>query len=124
MDIVEHLIRYTSLGIETLAAIVVGVGSLNAFAKALFRKHERRSEHYESVRVELGRSLTLGLELEIGADILRVATAPTSRHIGMLAAIIGVRSALNYLLERDIEHMQSRLAADQQAGADGAKSSA
>ena len=72
MDIVEHLIRYTSLGIETLAAIVVGVGSLNAFAKALFRKHERRSEHYESVRVELGRSLTLGLEFEFGGDMMRV----------------------------------------------------
>jgi uncharacterized membrane protein len=47
--------------------------------------------------------LLLGLEFELAADIVRTAIAPSWNDIGQLAAIAGIRTFLNYFLEKDIE---------------------
>ena len=57
----------------------------------------------EAIRLELGRWLGLALEFEIAADILRTAVAPTWNEIGQLAAIIVLRTALNFFLRKEIE---------------------
>lgn len=57
----------------------------------------------EPVRLELGRWLGLALEFEIAADILRTAVAPTWNEIGQLAAIIVLRTALNFFLQKEVE---------------------
>jgi uncharacterized membrane protein len=54
------------------------------------------------VRLQLGRWLSLALEFELAADILRTAIAPTWEEIGKLAAIAALRTLLNYFLEREI----------------------
>jgi uncharacterized membrane protein len=45
----------------------------------------------------------LALEFEIAADILRTAVAPRWNEIGQLAAIIALRTALNFFLQKEIE---------------------
>jgi uncharacterized membrane protein len=55
------------------------------------------------VRLELGRWLALALEFELAGDILRTAVAPTWNEIGQLAAIIVLRTALNFFLRKEIE---------------------
>ena len=67
-----------------------------------------QQEAKESVRLHLGRWLAVALEFELGADILRTAVAPTWSEIGQLAAIAGVRTALNYFLQREIDNAQRR----------------
>jgi uncharacterized membrane protein len=54
------------------------------------------------VRLQLGRWLSLALEFELAADILRTAIAPSWDEIGKLAAIVVLRTLLNYFLEREI----------------------
>ena len=54
-------------------------------------------------RIKLGHSLSLGLEFLIGADILKTAVAPTWNDIGQLAAIIAIRTVLNFFLMRELE---------------------
>ena len=54
------------------------------------------------MRLQLGRWLSLALEFELAADILRTAIAPTWEEIGKLAAIAALRTLLNYFLEREI----------------------
>ena len=62
----------------------------------------------EDIRLTLGRWLALALEFELAADILRTAIAPTWNEIGQLAAIIVLRTALNYFLQREIDQAASR----------------
>jgi uncharacterized membrane protein len=57
---------------------------------------------YEEVRILLGRYLALGLEFALGADILATAVSPSWDDIGQLAAIAGIRTALNYFLAREL----------------------
>jgi len=50
------------------------------------------------MRQKLGSYLILGLEFFIAADILKAITRPDWNEIGMLAAIIILRTILSYFL--------------------------
>src|SRR5881392_193454 len=56
----------------------------------------------EQIRLNLGRSLSLALEFLLAADIVQTAVAPTWEEIGQLAAIVTIRTALNFFLQREI----------------------
>lgn len=61
---------------------------------------------YEHVRLLLGRSLALGIEFQLASDILSTAVSPTFDDIGMLAAIVAIRTVLNYFLAQEVERAQ------------------
>ena len=59
---------------------------------------------YERYRANLGRGILLGLELLVGADIISTITAPlTFESVGLLAAIVAIRTFLSFSLETEIE---------------------
>ena len=55
-----------------------------------------------AVRVQLGQCLVLGLEFQVAADILKTASAPTWNDMLLLAALVGLRTVLNFVLEQEI----------------------
>ena len=71
------------------------------------RNRPGEPDQKEAVRLGLGRWLAVALELELGADILRTAVAPTWNEIGQLGAIVVLRTALNYFLQLEIDKAQS-----------------
>ena len=96
---------YLAGAIELCAAALVGLAAIRATFKSLvffFRRHTPDLND-EPIRLELGRWLALALEFELGADILRTAVAPTWNEIGQLAAIVVLRTALNYFLQKEID---------------------
>lgn len=97
-------------GIELCAGLLVGLAALEATMRALglFFSRSKSDAGTEQIRLNLGRWLTLALEFELAADILRTAIAPTWNEIGQLAAIIVLRTALNFFLQREIDHASSR----------------
>ena len=59
---------------------------------------------YKSYRANLGRGILLGLELLVAADIIgTVAVTPTFESLGVLAAIVLIRTFLSFSLEVEIE---------------------
>lgn len=62
------------------------------------------ADTYTQYRSGIGRTLLLGLEFLVAADIIRtVATTPTFTSVGVLAAIVGIRTFLSWSLELEIE---------------------
>ncbi|SDP58685.1 Uncharacterized membrane protein [Arthrobacter sp. ok909] len=58
---------------------------------------------YRSYRQLLGRSILLGLELLVAADIIRsVAVTPTFEGVGVLGIIVLIRTFLSFSLELEI----------------------
>ena len=58
---------------------------------------------YRSYRQLLGRSILLGLEFLVAADIIRtVAITPTFESVGVLAIIVVIRTFLSFSLELEI----------------------
>ncbi len=94
---------YLSTAIEAAAALLISLAAIRSLVQSvpllLLRTHESDRKQY--VRLELGLWLSLALELEVGADILRTAVAPSWNEIGKLVAIVALRTVLNYFLSRE-----------------------
>lgn len=106
---VEELLRRASevmvTIIEVTGATIISVGALLAAFRFLINGlRYRTAAVFIPVRLSLGRYLTLGLEFQLAADILRTAAAPSFTQIGRLAAIAAIRTALNFFLRREAEH--------------------
>jgi uncharacterized membrane protein len=52
-----------------------------------------------------GGKVIMGLEFQLAADVVRSAISPTWRAIGQLGAIAGIRTLLNYFLEKDVKEL-------------------
>jgi uncharacterized membrane protein len=99
-------------GVEAGAAIIIGIAAIESVFKSLLLFARRRAtspkDEKETIRLQLSRWLALALEFELAADILRTAVAPTWNEIGQLAAIVVLRTALNYTIQKEIEKASER----------------
>ena len=68
---------------------------------------------FNQSRINLARYLALGLEFQLGADILSTAIAPTWTQIGKLGAIAVIRTALNFFLTREMREEREQIRAEQ-----------
>lgn len=108
------IVGYLAAGAEIAAAMVIGGAVLRGillYFPQLFSRSKQHFDATESIRLQLGRVLALGLEFTVASDILRTAVAPTRQDILNLGAIVLLRTLLNYFLEREIQQGEkSRLA--------------
>jgi len=90
--------------VEMSAALIISFAAIRAFFRAFYYYVNRSSKFsIETVRLQLARWLSLGLEFALAADILRTGLNPTWNEIGQLAAIAILRTALNYFIQKEIE---------------------
>ena len=90
---------------EACGGLVIGyavIRAVIAFVVDVFRGPSADVPK-EAIRLDLGRSLALGLEFLLGADILNTAVAPSWEQVGLLAAIAAIRTGLNYFLQQELE---------------------
>jgi len=92
--------------VEAVGAVVIVTGVLVTFAFWVASELRLRSTSYEELRLRLARFLALGLEFQLGADILGTAVSPSFEEIGRLGAIAAIRTLLNYFLTRDLDAMR------------------
>jgi uncharacterized membrane protein len=101
-DAVGHWLRVVGLGIEILAALVI-VGGL-MWSTYLFLRRGMAEQHYETYKIRIGRSLLLGLEVVVAADIVKtIAVAPTLMSLAVLAGLVLIRTFLSWTLVLEIE---------------------
>ena len=104
-------VGYLRLAVEAVGAAVVGLGVLStAFLYVLSLLGLRNYTNTE-IRLHLGRYLALGLEFQLGADILSTAVAPTLEDVELLAAIVVIRTVLNYFLSKELAREREELEA-------------
>ena len=115
MDILKQLTIWLASGVEGAAAVLIGLAAVEATWRSLLlftpgRGHAAgpQGDAKEAVRLRLGRWLAVALEFELAADILRTAVAPTWNEIGQLAAIVVLRTVLNYFLQAEIDKAETR----------------
>ncbi len=103
-DWLKLIVGYLAVGTEIAAAFVIGaavVRGIFTYIRQLFLR-KQHIDSSEVIRLQLGRSLALGVEFAVASDILRTAVAPTRQDIVNLGAIVLLRTLLNYFLEREI----------------------
>ena len=98
-----NLVQWLKLLLETLGALIIGIGVFIAGYYLFRRLVPPEQTNYNRIRLILARYLALALEFQLGADILSTAIAPSWDQIGKLGAIAIIRTALNYFLSREMK---------------------
>lgn len=104
--VIVLLVLWLKLFVEAIGALLIGIGVVLAGLRFLRSALPPTTADFLEVRLTLARFLALGLEFQLGADILSTAVAPSWDQIGKLGAIAVIRTALNFFLAREAREMQ------------------
>ncbi len=104
-DWFDEALRSIALVIESIGIGVIVIGAVAAALIALGRlRKEGGGGAYHALRTNLARSILLGLELLVAADIIgTVAVEPTLQNLYVLGLIVLIRTFLSISLEVEIE---------------------
>ena len=98
-----ELMESIGKAVDAAGVVIIVAGIALASVSALQRLSRRDSDTYETYRRRLGRSILLGLEFLVAADIIRtVAVTPTFASVGVLGLIVLIRTFLSFSLELEI----------------------
>jgi len=101
----KYTVELIGTAFEVAGVAVLVMGSILAFGRyvvTLIRFRDGPAA-YRGLRLYLGRSIVLGLELLVAADIIHsVAIDPTFVSVGVLGLIVLVRTFLSWSLEVEI----------------------
>ena len=98
-----HIVENAGKAIDVVGVAVIAAGAVLAAGGAIGRMLRRTGDAYKVFRQQLGRSILLGLEFLVAADIIRtVAVEPTLQSVGVLAGIVLIRTFLSFSLELEI----------------------
>jgi len=100
-------IEVASLVIELLAVVII-LGSVfystARFCYYLVTKKQNGEDNYRQYKHSLGKSLLLGLEILVAADVVRtVALEPTLQNVAALGLLVVVRTFLSWSTVVEIE---------------------
>src|SRR5207248_3309162 len=92
--------------ISLLGTLVILSGVLIAlfnYIRIYFKvKAEQQPVTINAIRLKLARTLILGLEFIVAADLIGTTTTPDYYSLGILASIVAIRTFLNFSLNREL----------------------
>ena len=89
--------------IDAVGVAVIAIGALISAAGAVPRLRRKTGDVYRVFRQQLGRSILLGLDFLVAADIIRtVAVTPDARSVAVLGGIVLIRTFLSFSLELEV----------------------
>lgn len=97
----QEVLETVGMVVDGSGVAVIVAGILGAAFRALYPTSAEG--RYGKCRRDLGRAVLLGLELLVAGDIIRtVAIAPTMQNVGVLGAIVLIRTFLSFSLEMEV----------------------
>ncbi|SKB74438.1 Uncharacterized membrane protein [Salegentibacter holothuriorum] len=104
MENIEIYINYVAKITEAIGVLTIFLGSLYAIGKFMFSMRNRKPVTYIELRQSVGKSILLGLEILIAADIMAtVVTKPTLKSVSILGLIVLIRTFLSLSLQVELE---------------------
>lgn len=103
---IDSTLHWTVRAIEFVGIATIVIGAVAATAVYLYRtmRSGPSEAQFHKFRAALGRSILLGLEFLVAADIINtVAIDPTLESVAVLAAVVLVRTFLSFALEVEID---------------------
>lgn len=98
-----EVIETVGKAIDGVGVAVIAIGALISAAGAVSRLRHKSGDVYRVFRQQLGRSILLGLEFLVAADIIRtVAVTPDARSVAVLGGIVLIRTFLSFSLELEV----------------------
>ena len=72
----------------------------------------------DNIRLRLGSGITFALELLVAADVIDTLTKPAHLYqmetLQKIAVVVGIRTALSYFLNKEIEELQHKVSKEKE----------
>jgi uncharacterized membrane protein len=101
-------IQWLRVALETVGAVWIAVGAVYALVQLVLAHLRGHTASFTPIRLMFSRYLSLALEFQLASDILSTALDPNWQELGKLGAIAAIRTALNFLLSREIHEYRER----------------
>ena len=99
----ERWVSLAAAVVESLGVAVIVLGAPFAAWRSL-RRLRVRGASFRGFRQDLGRAILVGLELLVGADIIRtVSERPELLGVLVLGLIVLIRTFLSFILELEVD---------------------
>lgn len=95
----QHLVSICGI-LVILTGVLVAL--VRYFNYALHGDLGKENAPINGIRLHLGRSLILGLEFIVAADLIGTTTTPDYYSLGMLAIIVAIRTLLTFSINREL----------------------
>lgn len=97
-------VDYISSIVEMIGVLTIFLGALYSLFVFFVSVSKKKANSYIKLRQTLGKSILLGLEILIAADIMAtVVTDPTMRSVTILGVIVFIRTFLSLSLQVELE---------------------
>ena len=104
IDTLTHYIDLIAKMIEVIGVLIMFFGLFLALYKAFRASRHFNNDTYVEIRQTVGKSILLGLEVLIAADIVAtVVTEPSLRSVLVLGFIVLIRTFLSLSLQVELE---------------------
>jgi uncharacterized membrane protein len=105
---IGQLFEAVGLGFDVFGVLVIVAGVVAATYRYLRQQNSMEASNaaspYRRYKVEVGLALLLGLEILVAADIIKtVALEPNFTSLGILGALVVIRTFLSWALVLEIE---------------------
>ena len=104
IESLAHYIDLIAKVVEVIGVLIMFCGIIFAFYRAIRSTGRFTHDTYVEIRQTVGKSILLGLEVLIAADIMAtVVTEPTLRSVLVLGFIVLIRTFLSLSLQVELE---------------------
>lgn len=105
-NLLQEFALFLKIVLEFIAIVIIAVSLVITLRKLLRSRQKRFQVAQQTIRLELGLSLALSLEFLLASDIVGTAVSPSLDAIAKLAAITGIRTFLNFFLQKEVQELQ------------------
>ena len=108
-NLLQNIALILKLFLEAIAIFIIAIAAVQKVLR-LVQKLElvKHQQNWELIRLDLGISLALSLEFLLAADIVGTAISPSLDAILQLGAITGIRTFLNFFLQKEVTQLEAK----------------
>ncbi|NQU33668.1 MAG: DUF1622 domain-containing protein [Bacteroidetes bacterium] len=104
MEDIKFYVDYVSDIVEGIGVLTIFFGALYSLIVFFISVSKKKPNSYIMLRQTLGKSILLGLEILIAADIMATVVAePTLKSVYILGLIVLIRTFLSLSLQVEVE---------------------
>lgn len=101
---IEFIVSFIAKCIELVGIVVICLGLLYSLWRFSFSRKSPGFKNYKSLRETMGKSILLGLEVLVAADIIgTVVTDPSLENVYVLGLIVVIRTFLSLSIQVELE---------------------
>lgn len=105
----REILDIIATGISVLSIVIILYGTLQALFMIIRNEFSKdKYDGIQSIRINFGSYLLLGLEILIGADIIKTIVDPSYEELIILAGVVIVRTVMSVFLNREVKEIEEQ----------------